>query len=499
MIAIRRDFVGRYPVAEEIELKLVLGSTAADAFVGSGLIGGPPSTHEMQAVYFDTPDLALSQDDVSLRIRQSGDIRTQTIKAAGAKAAGLFARSEWELEVADTTPVIDDRTPVAAVLGDAVGTVVPIFTVAVERLTWMIDSDVASIELVLDRGAVSAGDRQSAVCELELELKRGEPTALFALGRTIASRFPVRLGVVTKSQRGYDLLRPASSAFKAERVELSRDASAADAFEAVAGSCIRQFRLNEIILLDQANAEALHQARVSLRRLRSAFSIFKPLFDGAEVSHFQSELQWLSSVLGDARDLDVLLARAKPGGLLFDGLNRARDVAYAAVDTALGSDRVRALMLDLMGWLVCGEWRTAPSTRKVRDVLAKRFGANTLNALRRRVRKRGRCLSTQGDRERHAVRKAAKRLRYGAEFLTSVFPSKKRSRRYRKFVGSLEKLQDHLGALNDMATASPILDRLSLRDAPGAKCLMAHPKKSKAIDAAAEAYDDLLDRVTFWK
>lgn len=491
----RRDFAGRYPVAQEVELKLVLDAVAADAFARGDLFDVPASTRQMHAVYFDTPDLALSQGDVSLRIRQSGDTLTQTIKVADAKAAGLFARSEWEVEVADMNPVVDDRTPIPTLVGDEAGTVTSIFTVAVERLTWMVDCGEASIELVLDRGYVAAGDRQSPVCEIELELKRGEPAALFALAKTIAAEFPVRLGVVTKSERGYDLLRPA---FKAEKVALSRTASAADAFEAVVSSCIRQYRLNETVLLDQADAEALHQARVSLRRLRSALSIFKSLLDGDEVPHFQSELRWLSSLLGEARDLDVLLARAKPGVALFQELDRARNAAYAAVGAALGSDRVRALMLDLTEWLVCGAWRTAPSMRDARDAPARQFAAETLHALRRRVRKRGKSLASQTDEERHEVRKGAKRLRYGAEFLGSLFPSKKRARRYGKFVKSLEKLQDQLGALNDMATAPSVLDRLGLRDDLDAEKLLAHRKKSKTIDAAAGAYADLLDRKTFW-
>ncbi|PTQ60744.1 inorganic triphosphatase YgiF [Sphingomonas sp. PP-CE-3G-477] len=485
-------------MAQEVELKLVLDAASANAFTGSDLVDRPASTRQMHAVYFDTPDLALSQGGVSLRIRRSGDTLTQTIKVADAKAAGLFARSEWEMEVSGMTPVVDDRTPIPALLGDEAGTVAPIFTVAVERLTWMVDYGEASIELVLDRGYAAAGDRQSPVCELELELKRGEPAALFALAKTIAAHFPVRLGIVTKSERGYALLRPISKACKTERVALSRTASAADAFEAVAGSCIRQYRLNETILLDQADAEALHQARVALRRLRSAFSIFKPLLDGDEVPHFRSELRWLGSVLGEARDLDVLLAKAKPGASLFQDLIRARDAAYAAVDTALSSDRVRALLLDLTEWLVCGAWHTAPSMRDALDAPARQFAAETLHKLRRRVGKRGRSLPTQADEERHEVRKAAKRLRYGAEFFGSLFPGKKRARRYGKFLKSLEKLQDQLGALNDMATAPTVLDRLGLRDEPGARSLLAHRKKSKIIDAAAEAYDDLQDRKTFW-
>ncbi|RYD21015.1 MAG: CYTH domain-containing protein, partial [Lysobacteraceae bacterium] len=93
-------------MAQEVELKLVLDAAAADAFAGSDVFDGPARTRQMHAVYFDRPDLALSQGGVSLRIRQSGKTRIQTIKVADAKAAGLFARPEWEMEVAEMTPVI---------------------------------------------------------------------------------------------------------------------------------------------------------------------------------------------------------------------------------------------------------------------------------------------------------------------------------------------------------------------------------------------------------
>ncbi|WP_318035164.1 CHAD domain-containing protein [Rhizobium ruizarguesonis] len=58
----------------------------------------------------------------------------------------------------------------------------------------------------------------------------------------------------------------------------------------MAAASFRQFRLNEDILLLRRNSESLHQARVALRRLRSAFSQFKPLLKGDEPSRLQGEL-----------------------------------------------------------------------------------------------------------------------------------------------------------------------------------------------------------------
>jgi len=50
--------------------------------------------------------------------------------------------------------------------------------------------------------------------------------------------------------------------------------------------------------------EFIHQLRVALRRLRSALRVFKP---AAQV-RFGAELKWLTGVLGEARDWDVLVA-----------------------------------------------------------------------------------------------------------------------------------------------------------------------------------------------
>src|SRR3546814_3031055 len=106
-------------MADEIELKLDLTPEAADALEATTMLPGDPGIAEQRSVYFDTLDHQLSKTGLSLRIRRSGSKRLQTIKADGASAAGLFVRSEWERPVSNDTPVLDDTTPIRAVLGDA--------------------------------------------------------------------------------------------------------------------------------------------------------------------------------------------------------------------------------------------------------------------------------------------------------------------------------------------------------------------------------------------
>lgn len=267
-------------MADEIELKLELFPPDADRIVASKLLGENPKVAEQVSTYFDTAGRAVAKAGFSLRIRRTGDTRIQTIKADGASSAGLFARTEWERPVDNDVPVLDYATPLPTVIGDDADKVTSQFIVRVERHKWLVQEDETTIEVVLDRGKVSAGGRSDPICEIELELKLGDPAALFGLARKIDAVVPIRLGVLTKSERGYRLAEPGLASVKAEPVALRADTSAAQAFKHIVQSCIRQFRLNEALLFSTRNPNALHQARVAIRRMRSAFSIFKPMIGG---------------------------------------------------------------------------------------------------------------------------------------------------------------------------------------------------------------------------
>jgi triphosphatase len=483
-------------MAIEVELKLAITQEAAETIAASGVFSGGSTTTTQRSVYFDTPDHQLFEAGLTLRIRTSGSKRIQTIKAGDGRASGLFARSEWERPVENDEPIIDEKTPIRTLIGDDCNNLSPVFEVHVERKTWHITEGDAVIEVVLDRGHVVADGRQSPICEIEIELKQGNPNALFALARKVDEIAPVRLGVSAKSERGYWLTGPAATVFKADRVILDKDTTAAQAAQRIVQNCIRQYRLNEAEIFGARNAEALHQARVAIRRLRSAFSIFKPLF-GEELA-LRDELRWLAVELGEARNLDVLLERSEPGSLR-DRLNTARDDAYAAVEAGLASRRVRSLMLDLAQWINSGSWQHDPETRERCEEPIHDFAGGVLDRLRRRVKRGGRKLVKADDEARHELRKDGKKLRYAAEFFSTVFDRRKQNRRRKHFVGALEGLQDQLGLLNDLATGPSVLETLGLTDDPHAAALLAGRGKGKLLRAAADAHDELVDAKPFWR
>lgn len=360
----------------------------------------------------------------------------------------------------------------------------------------MIDEEGARIELVIDRGSVNAADRSTPVSECELELKSGPPEALFRLAQQLNTIAPVKLGVLTKSERGYRLLEAARVSHKAEAVGLEEGLTAAQAFQAIVQSCIRQFRLNEDLLLATRAPEPLHQARIALRRLRSAFSIYRPML-GENGAPLREELRWLAGELGEARDLDVLLGRAAEGPL-FEQIRCGREAAYDRVAEVLGSDRARRLLLDLAEWLHSGPWLTDPEGETARSMPARDFASSALSRFRRKVRKAGRGLLTLDDEARHEVRKDAKKLRYASEFFMPLFEADDVRKRRKRFGMALENFQEQLGALNDLSAAPDVLDRLGISSEAGSNDLIPAGTKEPLLRAAERAYRKLSDAKRFW-
>ena len=249
--------------------------------------------------------------------------------------------------------------------------------------------------------------------------------------------------------------------------------------------------------------EALHQIRVSLRRLRSALSLFAPMLEGdPRAAGFNDEIKRVTEPFGHARNLDVFLGhtlpdliKARPDEAGLDGLRERaeaeRERAYDVVLATLQSPQWRGLIIDFAGWIEAGPWTAQPaSAERGQD-----FAARVLDKARLRVKKRGRGLKHLDPQTRHRARIAAKKLRYGAEFFAGLYHKKKARRRQDKFGDALSDLQDHLGALNDLETARSMTESLSGPPMPGSD----DPSARDLLKAAADARTDLLDVKPFWR
>jgi len=482
--------------AFEIELKLQFDADARPALdMATSFEEAEPQIISLVATYFDTPGRDLRKAGYCLRVRREGDAYVQTVKAEGAASAGLFVRPEWERPVTDNVPVIDRNDPLATVLGiEALDALAPAFTTEVTRHSRVLRQGDSVVECALDTGMVRAGDRQAALGELELELDSGDPAVLFVMARRLNEAAPLRLGILSKSERGYRLLTGDDrSAVKTAEVALRPGMSVGDAFGAITHGCVRQFRLNEDSLLQSGAAAPLHQARVGLRRLRSAMSLFKPLIAAdPKAQPIAQGLRELAAALGEVRDLDVLIPRLSEEYRA--SVEEARREALERALAALNAPHARALMIDLAEWLAIGEWRMRPADPELLqgDVVA--FASALLKKRRKAIKRAGKDLAKLDDEARHAVRIRAKKLRYATEFFTGLFPKDKQQKRHVKFTGAIEDLQDALGRLNDLAVAPATLERLGVaRDTPPPK------KRDRLLAKAQDALDRLIDAKPYWR
>jgi triphosphatase len=395
--------------------------------------------------------------------------------------------------------------------------------VAVDRATFLVKEGMSRIEVAVDRGEIKHNGRQLPVCELELELKKGDPRRLFALARQFVEKAPLRLSFVSKGDRGDRLVDGSwGHPIAASTPKLTSQMTAADAFRTICHTCLHDFMLNEPALDQDADIEGVHRARIAIRRLRAALSLFRPVVADGEYDHLCEELSWLSDLLGAARDLDVLQqetfepsvhAGQAPLGAnaLLAEVAERRKRAHEALHQALHSDRMRKLLLDLAQWLDRGAWRTSaaggvedPILTSARRLLKKRF---------KRLCKRARYLAEADAEERHGIRIAAKKLRYMSEFFESLVTGANQRRRFKKSVRSLETIQASLGEIHDAEARSEFLESLVTNIAgvesasraavtafaAGVFTATENPKEKKLIRKAMRAFTTISGRKPFLK
>jgi triphosphatase len=445
--------------SQEVELKLELPPGEIDAFRHAPILGDPARRPVDQlTTYFDTDKGGLRKAGYSLRLRRKGKNCLQTVKQRGADSGGFSTRAEWETRV--DQPELDfealKATPVGKLLTkkDMRKRLAPVSETQVRRTTWLIPLGASEIELILDEGRVVSAGREMPISEIELELKRGARTDLFALAQMLGEDLTLRMGVMSKSERGFRLLEDRSArAYKSEKVRLDPGMPIGEAFAVIVQSCLRHFRLNEPLIAGDMNAAALHQARVAMRRrLRSALTLFRPVLMDADFPRLRSELRWFTDQLGDARNLDVILAArpqegVQPDPALRRELRRQRKAAYERVQRALAERRLAALILDLVAWSEVGDWRRRDPAKQ--PIAA--FAGARLDRAWKRVRRQGKGLGTASVEDRHRLRIETKKLRYAAEFFASLAPRNRR-REQKLFARLLRNLQELFGALNDIET-----------------------------------------------
>jgi CHAD domain-containing protein len=199
--------------------------------------------------------------------------------------------------------------------------------------------------------------------------------------------------------------------------------------------------------------EAIHDLRVSIRRIVQAFKTFRELLDPGAIKHLRKRLRKLMDLCAAVRNCDVAITLLEEVGLSASPsvslLKKNRIEAAAELRRRLKKERAKR--------------QSAPDVRshpKERDwKLDRSLEANLQSFLPARARdffdSGQAAISTQASYQRlHRFRLEAKRFRYTLELFERFYGSEMAQ-------GSavLKEFQDRLGAINDCATTIVLLPR----------------------------------------
>ena len=249
-------------------------------------------------------------------------------------------------------------------------------------------------------------------------------------------------------------LEPVAELRSTRRSAVGEDPPAPSPFEELRGRLRHQ--LAEIERHDPGtrlgrDPESLHDMRVGVRRLRALLRAGRELV-ASDTVELDERLKELGRILGEVRDLDVLLARLDAEAAELGGEDAKRAASLlAALRTERSGSRSR-----LLGALRSDEYLVLlDDTTRTIDELEPSGSAATLDELTdkaaAKLRKAVRKLPEEpANEELHAVRKKGKRARYAGELAGRD-----------RLVKRAKKLQDVLGEHQDAVVAAERLRELA--------------------------------------
>ena len=414
-----------------------------------GFLAEPQAPRRLRTTYYDTPDLRLARWGASLRHRPG---EGWTVKLPDSQDGVLLVRAEHVFQGDARKPPAEAVALVRAFVRTAqLSPTVRMRTLrrpielrdpAGRRLAEVVDDEVQGLD-----GRRIVGRFREIEVELAEEADPGVLDQvldrLFQAGAQAAEPTPKYLRALSGRERalGPEVVEPEVDAEATVEALLRHD---------LAASTLRLFRHEAGVRIGE-DPEAVHQARVATRRVRSTLRTFSSLLEPEWTDRLRDELKWLADLLGAVRDADVLLARfqehltalpgadAKAGSRLLAGLVEQRETARRRLLRDMDEPRYAALLDDLVAAaaapvLLPGADR--PAAEVMPALVAKPW-----KKLRKAVKQAG---DDPSDDELHQIRIRAKRARYAAEAVEPVIGNPAE-----RFADAAADLQEVLGDHHD--------------------------------------------------
>ena len=420
------------------------------------------SPQRLRATYYDTADLRLARNGITLRYRSgedAGPIWTVKLPVDGA----AFTRDEVNVQGSGSSVPREASDLVTAFVRSEHLTPVTRIHTRRKRLNLLNGSGDTGTEVVDDEVSVVEGSRVvSRFRELEVEDKGAGPRAVARVAAVLQDAGAVAGDSTPKALRALGARANAEPDIVPPKKISSKKPAGRAVERSLASGTYRMIANDPGTRLGAE--ESVHQMRVAARRMRSDLRTFGPLVGENWARSLVTELKWIADRLGEVRDLDVMQMRLRKAGggmedslaSLFASMDAKHDVARDHLLEGLRSDRFVSLLDRLV------EASHSPVLTKAAE---EQSCAEALPPLVREawqiLARRARSLRPgDPDGDFHRVRILAKRARYAGE---AVAPSlgKKVGKQASTFAARCADVQDVLGTLQDAVVSAGMVRHLA--------------------------------------
>jgi len=424
-----------------------------------GVTVSPPEAVRLETVYYDTPDLRLARWGVSLRHRagEGWTLKLPPVQAAGQPQGQLLERDEITFQGGPKKPPEGAVAIVRAYVRKA--ELVPVARLStIRRRVRLVDGAGTRVaEVVDDEVSVRDGRRVAArFREIEIEVTQAQNGAGGIVDPLVMRLRGAGAGAADPTPKHIRALGPrAMEPPEVSALPLQPDSPARDVIKHVLAESIASLLKHDPLVRTSGDPEAVHQARVATRKLRSHLRTFGPLLDPEWTEPLRSELGWLALGLGAVRDREVLFerlserARSLPASDLrsANSLLHILQVEIATLRTKLMAELDSVRYVDLLERLVVASQApaTLPDAEEPASKVLPPLAAGPWRRLRSAIKQ---LPETPTDPELHRIRILAKRARYAAEAVAPVV-----GKAADAFARAAAKLQTILGEHQDSVTA----------------------------------------------
>jgi CHAD domain-containing protein len=271
------------------------------------------------------------------------------------------------------------------------------------------------------------------------------------------------------------------------------------AFRIVARRCLKDLTAHHAATRE-GDADALHDMRVAVTRLRTAISFFSPMVAGPQRTRIRDELKWLNAHLGVVRDLDVAIERLKKIGKQqhpaadYRSWESERAASQRHLARVLSSVRYRRLIKSVSDWVERGSWSTKAGKQAAtqRACPIAEYSARKLTRWRKKLIKKSRRLRDFDIRKLHRLRLMNKKLHYAIESVADLVSNPEISKQ-QTTVKYLRKAQKSLGQLNDDARGRSLAATVGRGGAQAAQPFLSPKREKRLIQDAVTAYKKLAE------